>query len=809
MHTIAKSCVPLLLLQLLTSVKCQGCTLEKFVNSRHFDPNFDISGLEATYAGGKQVRVPCNVGYTGFFKLICTEGDWKPMGTPCQPKSCGHPGDGQFSDFRLEDGDDFVFGSTVVYECQKGYHMVSRSNRRRCTTNGWDGNIPVCEATQCPVLHVDNNVQVLGDPEEATSGNVVRFSCKSSDEILDGSLEIYCKDEGEWSGPVPKCKAIRCTVPQIEHGSVPTGPREYKENEVLNFRCDATYKRADDRPPRCTKFAGKADWSPTPACKPITCDLILPPPTGTTYDPPNKNVFSPGEILRVTCGEKHWILDTQTREADATCNHNGDWNARTECQEVKCSTYIEEDHLYRSVNAWGRNKLGDRVTYDCSGNYQAATADKIATCTREGWTPKPLCRAKQCQRPDIVNGRITVNDKRNYGNGEELTYECLGGNPNSVTITCERGAWQGIRPCPGKRNCDKPEITNGFAVGPLEDKLYYSCNENFKLPTKSWWGEATCKDGAWDELHSCIAKRMCGEAPLISNGKVTVQNRRATIECNEGYAPETQELTCENGRWSFNQFSAKTICRATAKHCGPPPKVENAVITVPYQKEYLANHPVTYQCREKYTIEQEASITCRDGKWESKNIKCIQSCEKLSDSRLTVETAMEKEEYREGEVIQYVCTAPGVMAGGTATCENGKWKKTEECPGIPCELPQLDPNLGILGSAPRDNQVNSGTTLAFACEGDYDLEGSDEIRCLETGKWDAPLPTCSEKCKRPEVPQNVRITSSVQGNALSKGDKLSFACNRPTDFMQGSASIECLGNGQWSAPPPQCGGWST
>ncbi|KAM4575502.1 complement factor H-like [Fundulus diaphanus] len=296
------------------------------------------------------------------------------------------------------------------------------------------------------------------------------------------------------------------------------------------------------------------------------------------------------------------------------------------------------------------------------------------------------------------------------------------------------------------RDCDKPDITNGFAVGPLEDKLYYSCNENFKLPTKSWWGEATCNDGAWDELHSCIAK-----------------------------------------------------------HCGPPPKVENAVITVPYQTEYLINHSVTYQCREKYTIEQEASITCRDGKWESKNIKCIQSCEKLSDSRLTVETAMEKEEYREGEVIQYVCTAPGVMAGGTATCENGKWKKTEECPGIPCELPQLDPNLGILGSAPRDNQVNSGTTLAFACEGDYDLEGSDEIRCLETGKWDAPLPTCSEKCKRPEVPQNVRITSSVQGNALSKGDKLSFACNRRTDFMQGSASIDCLGNGQWSAPPPQCG----
>ena len=61
-------------------------------------------------------------------------------------------------------------------------------------------------AQQCPVINVDDNVQVNGDPEEATFGNVVRFSCKSNTEILFGPAEIYCDDSGSWSSEAPKCK---------------------------------------------------------------------------------------------------------------------------------------------------------------------------------------------------------------------------------------------------------------------------------------------------------------------------------------------------------------------------------------------------------------------------------------------------------------------------------------------------------------------------------------------------------------------------------------------------------------------------
>ncbi|XP_043986327.1 complement factor H-like isoform X3 [Gambusia affinis] len=804
MHMITRSGVLLLWSQLMTFVTCQDCTLEQFKKSRHFDLNFDISGLQATYSGGKQVRVPCNPGYTGFFKMICSEGRWLSSSPKCEVKSCGHPGDAQFADFRLVVGDDYVVGSEIVYECNPGYHMVSRSSHRRCLPEGWDGNIPVCEATKCPAIHADNNVQILGDAEEATSGNVVRFSCKSSAEILDGSQEIYCKADGEWSGPVPKCKAIRCSVPHIEHGRVRGAAQEYKEQEILDFTCDPSYKRANDRTPRCTKFAGKGDWSPTPACILIKCELPLASIPGTTYNPPYKNLFSPGEKVRVSCGEKYWILDTKTTVADFTCGINGNWNTDIVCQEVTCPQYIQEEHLNYAVDAWGRTKLGDRVRYSCDRNSDPGSSDGMATCTRDGWTPKPLCRGRQCAKPNIENSRITSNNRKIYSDGDRLTYQCVRGNQKPVTITCNRGAWKGIQQCPDEPRCQKPEITNGFAVEPRPGTIYYACNENFKLPTKGWWGHAKCKDGGFGQLPSCIAKTMCGDPPAISNGKVTVSGTIGRIECNKGYIGEIPELTCVNGSWNSGDFGPKTICRATPENCGPPPKVENAIVNVPYREKYSDGFTVTYQCRHKYIMQEEATITCRTGTWEKRNITCVPSCEQLNDTRLRVTTDTIKETYLAGDVVQYECTAPGANRQGSATCENGKWTKSEECPGIPCEVDTLGVGLVYLGSAPRNNRVMPGEKFRFLCGDEYDMEGSDEVQCLDTGKWNPPFPTCSEKCRIPELLKTVRIVSSVQGDFISKGDILSFACRQQDHIMQGNSTSSCLGNGKWSNPLPQC-----
>ncbi|AWP16988.1 Complement regulatory plasma protein [Scophthalmus maximus] len=121
--------------------------------------------------------------------------------------------------------------------------MVNR-NYRRCMAGGWDGVVPVCEAKQCPVIHVSNNVRVNGDLEEASYGNAVYFSCKSSSEVLIGSREVYCNKYGEWSGEAPTCEAIKCLVPVIENGNVPGNIQEYKEDEILHFVCNRGFTRS-------------------------------------------------------------------------------------------------------------------------------------------------------------------------------------------------------------------------------------------------------------------------------------------------------------------------------------------------------------------------------------------------------------------------------------------------------------------------------------------------------------------------------------------------------------------------------------
>ncbi|XP_014872489.1 complement factor H-related protein 4-like [Poecilia latipinna] len=621
-------------------------------------------------------------------------------------------------------------------------------------------------------------------------------------------LPAFLNVEFSWSQ-----NAIRCSVPQIEHGRVVGTAQEYQENEILDFRCDQTYKRADERTPRCTKFAGKADWSPTPACKPIKCDLALASIPGTTYDPSYKNMFSPGETVRVTCGEKHWILDMQTTVADVTCGISGDWDTSPICQEVTCPRYIDEAHLYRSVNAWGRNKIGDRVRYDCAYYYDPASSDRMATCTREGWTPKPLCRGRQCENPNIENSRITRGSKRTYYNGDRLTYVCSGGNQEPVTITCERGAWVGIKPCPEGTSCQKPEITNGFAVEPSKGTIYYACNENFKLPTKSWWGLAKCENGVFGQLHSCIAKTLCGEASPISNGKMTILRTRARIECNEGYVAQIAELTCDNGRWNYHGFTAKTICRATAEHCGSPPKVENAIVTISYQKEYLHGSSVTYLCRDKYMMEEEASITCNAGKWETRNITCVRMCmfhSKCSPNIIngivlglipgTTYDPSYKNMFSPGETVRVTCGEKHWILDmqttvADVTCGiSGDWDTSPICQEVTC--PRYIDEAHLYRSVNAWGRNKIGDRVRYDCAYYYDPASSDRMATCTREGW-TPKPLCrGTRCENPNI-ENSRITSSNR-RPYYNGDRLTYEC---LGGNQESVTITCE-RGAWVGIKP-------
>ncbi|XP_029684600.1 complement factor H isoform X13 [Takifugu rubripes] len=906
MNTIGRIGVLILWMHTLTLVRSKDCQRESFLRSRLYDSNFDISTLESTYANRREVRVPCNIGHSGFFKLVCNDGEWTSKGKPCRPISCGHPGDAQFAEFQLVEGEDFVFGSKVVYTCHKGYQMVSRINYRRCFVEGWDGVVPVCEAQQCPFIRVDNNVFVNGDPEEATFGNVIRFSCKSKLDILEGPSEIYCNEEGEWSGRAPKCKKLMCLVPEIENGYITEEAREYSENEILYFSCNEKFKRREDRPSKCTKVGMRAEWSPTPECEPTKCVLQLPPLKGTTYEPAFKSVFVPGETLRVTCEGRFWIFSSRETVAETTCNDDGQWTINPVCKEVVCTN--EREYNVRRWDVWWGQRIvmGATVEYSCIADYESSDGSNLAKCTREGWKPKPLCQEIICHRMDIENAvnrdpysltyknnkrvyyecregftgspfrtctangwtgdsrctEITCNrkyysyaviegtDKSVYKYNEQVDYVCNNGYVGRFTLTCGKGRWKGTQSCMKGKPCNRPElmdanirgadkqsysnnekiqyvctysqevreakceegvwtgitkcsacpkavIPHGFAVGAQGDKLTYTCDEGYKLFNKGWWGEATCVNHLWSGLEQCIGEMQCGEIPAIANGEaLTIQkpydeNESTEIRCNEGFEAQVTRLSCHEGEWSSDGSQLNTICTARASNCDAPPKVDNAIITTTYKNNYLTDSEVVYECRNKYMLVGEGSLRCLGRKWEEKNITCALYCDLPKDHTITFK--VHKDRFVDGEVLQYQCSENGEYLN--ATCVDGKWDKTVECDGKPCNRPELmDANIrGVVKQSYSNNDK-----IQYDCTNSQEVH---EAKC-EEGVWTG-ITNCSElKCLVPEI-ENGYITEEAR--EYRENEILHFSCNEKFKRREDRPS-KCTKVGmraEWS-PTPEC-----
>lgn len=63
-----------------------------------------------------------------------------------------------------------------------------------------------------------------------------------------------------------------------------------------------------------------------------------------------------------------------------------------------------------------------------------------------------------------------------------------------------------------------------------------------------------------------------------------------------------------------------------------------------------------------------------------------------------------------------------------------------------------------------------------------------------------------KKCRVPETPAGLTITTDVTDDQMKKGQHLTFACENSNHIIKGNATLECLENGQWSNPRPTCEG---
>ncbi|XP_046905458.1 complement factor H-like isoform X2 [Hypomesus transpacificus] len=622
MHVLIRSFI-LVSWMYTVSVEAQGCKIDDFdpINKE----GFTTHNLQKEYPVGAAVRVLCQTGYEGFYKMKCAEdGTWSSQNEECKRKQCGHPGESPNADFELtESSSDFSFGSEVLYKCKPGYVMISRSPIRTCMSQGWSNMVPVCEALKCPPLHIDDNMYAYGEYTEATSGTVVTFKCKSSNMIVDGHGNIDCNNQGEWSGKVPTCKILKCVAPTLENGLIRNRKDVYDMNDFLDFDCQDKYIKFDTQMnPRCVKMGNSAQWNPQPRCEEIKCELT--PSDKGLYTPSGKTFFSIGDRLRVECYRGNWIQQSQQPSETAICEKNGSWKPgpyAPVCEEIRCRK-PGVPHL--KIRPWRQDyKFQESVIFSCDDGYELK-GNAEARCTPTGWSSIPTCKDITCDRNDIKHAHFPQS-KTVYKLGEKLTCSCLENLSKEYDVECTRNGWYNKPQCSGTDKCKS--IKNGFVVkGESNVIFYYACNDGYMLPHGGWWDEAECTEGIWKQLKPCIEKSRCHTLPEIPHAKTKVLLEDGVtgivyIQCKEGYTPEEISIECKNGRW---ETPPKCLRKETT--CTSPPKVENAVVLTAFQSGYADKSTVDYECRKSYKLTGNKTIECTRGTW-SKSPTCKRKSE--------------------------------------------------------------------------------------------------------------------------------------------------------------------------------------
>ncbi|XP_055077528.1 complement factor H-like [Periophthalmus magnuspinnatus] len=795
MHVLNQCLGLLLWMCLLTTVCAQGCTLTSFKDSGHFDENFETSNLRENYASGDSVRVPCKVGYRGFFKLTCNNGKWSPQGNLCSAISCGHPGDVQFADFALSSGDDYVFGSQVRYTCHKGYQMTSYTSTRNCLQTGWDGHLPVCEPISCEPLTVDDNIMIHGFIEQPTAGSVIQFSCRERGDELIGPSQIICNDNGQWNNKPPKCKEISCRKPELNHFQVEGEKEVYKEREVLRYTCVSGYKQVDERPSLCLKQGQSAQWTPTPQCEPVTCKVDTYPPVGTTYRPQGQNIFTPGQTLSVSCGDKKWVKRPELQSAQLMCQSTGNWDFHPVCKPVKCQK--SAPHVYRWENRWTTSAdLDQTLWYECRSNYEATSSR--ATCTRQGWEPNPLCKERRCTTPTYENAESTYPLKEKYDNYESVNFQCTYEPRTNFYIQCYNGRWLGSAgQCKGPPCTTHPSLTNGEMREPQRDVYEDGDTVLFRCTGETETFRIKCDSGVWKNKKSC--ENIECTTPEIENAEMVTRPRppyphgqNLMLTCTTG-TKERFSVICESGKWT-------TEHQCKGQPCTTQPSLKNGEMLDPPSDVYEDGDTVPFRCiGETDTF----TMTCNSGVWKhEKTCKEPTACPRAE--------ILHGFSHEYQNKLYYTCLPKFKLLGkgwwDVASCERGRWNTQECIDNTDCGPVPHIPNLNVTDEVQR---FQDGDTFPIHCEAGYQNlhKNLKELTCTE-GEWSynmvdlnsicTPL---AEPCGPPDQVNDALILAPSMDEYPS-GTVLNYTC-RHNYIMKGNRTTECK-NGKWLQESISC-----
>ncbi|XP_077695628.1 complement component receptor 1-like protein isoform X2 [Eretmochelys imbricata] len=415
-----------------------------------------------SYPVGTKLKYSCRRGYiwsSGKSPFVtCLENSkWSVDAEFCEGRRC--------KPLELENGrgdlTDLRFGARVDFSCDEGYRLIGPTFAQ-CVIVGngvdWDTEVPLCEAIPCrPPPDITQGSHNGQSGEEFSFGSAVTYKCDPGLSLI-GEASIHCttKDHfnGEWSGPAPECKVVKCPEPEVKNGRKQSGfGPDYSYGNAVIFACDSGYTLHGSSSVRCE---ANNSWVPSlPTCL-RTCDS---PPRLHFAELPGgvKNSYPVGTKLQYSCRPGYILSSGKSRFV--TCLENSKWSVDAEfCEGRRCKPLKLEN---------GRGDLTDlrfgaRVDFSCDEGYRLigpTSAQCVIVGNGVDWdTEVPLCQAIPCRPPpDITQGSHNGQSGEEFSFGSAVTYKCDPGLSliGEASIHCTtkdhfNGEWSGPAPeCKG------------------------------------------------------------------------------------------------------------------------------------------------------------------------------------------------------------------------------------------------------------------------------------------------------------------------------------------------------------------------
>ncbi|XP_034622975.1 complement receptor type 1-like isoform X1 [Trachemys scripta elegans] len=576
-------------------------------------PRFNFAELKEEYrnqnkfAVGNKVEYNCRPGYSKVQRstLQCTPySRWSDAGEFCKARSCRHPGEPENG--RLVILTDLTFGATVNFVCEEGYRLIGNAERK-CVLEGsqviWDKDIPYCQVIPCkPPPEIEHGTHTGTTMEEFNYGTSVTYQCNTVERgqvpfSLIGEPSIHCTStdnvNGDWSGPAPECKVIRCEQPRVDHGKQMTGYSPvYTYRASVLFECDHRYTLKGSNVLQCNE---NSRWDPQlPVCERSSCDD--PPYIRNTFrDHSNSNLFPAGTVVKYNCVGGYELIPGIS-SASVTCQKDFTWSEHQEfCRKIRCP--FPNIPNGRAILGKATYEYEDKIRIECNPGYALKDHYGSIKCESDrAWNPPlPICEPT-CEPPArISNGRDDRGWKTVFLVGSSVTYVCkpgwsLVGESSIQCIAGDGGAprWDAPAPeCKEILRCPDPVIEHGKPI-PI-NKTEYTVGNSVEFECESGYilkGSKSIKCQAnrtWDPPEPSCIKVWCPK-PDVQNGRMVNVldekerynvNENITFKCSPGYqfsghwyqsTTDSLNITCSaDGTWKVLHKCEKQIMSPLCK----------------------------------------------------------------------------------------------------------------------------------------------------------------------------------------------------------------------------------------------------